>query len=246
VLVPELEIEYVDAVRGPMRQDLWKAVGDFVVRRVERYYAYQLAVVVDDADQRITDVVRGGDLLDSTARQIYLQRLLDYPTPATCTYRWWWMAAAASSASSTRARRCRATTRCRRSSWPWNCSASTPAPCPGPAAGRADPGPPCPCSTRPASRATPRWRSDRPGCDNRRPTRTLSRGDNMTSRVALVTGGTGGLDRHRQAPGPGRPSRRDQLRNEEKAKAWQAKLKAEGIDVALARATCRARKRPRP
>jgi len=81
VLVPELEIEYVDAVRGPMRQDLWKTVGDFVVRRVERYYAYQLAVVVDDADQCITDVVRGGDLLDSTARQIYLQRLLDYPTP---------------------------------------------------------------------------------------------------------------------------------------------------------------------
>jgi glutamyl-Q tRNA(Asp) synthetase len=81
VLVPEIEIAYDDVVRGPMRQDLWTQVGDFVVRRVEGYYAYQLAVVVDDAAQGISEVVRGGDLLDSTARQIHLQRLLGYPSP---------------------------------------------------------------------------------------------------------------------------------------------------------------------
>lgn len=74
-------IDYDDALLGPQRHELETEVGDFVVRRADGLYAYQLAVVVDDAMQGITQVVRGGDLLDSTPRQIHLQRLLGLPTP---------------------------------------------------------------------------------------------------------------------------------------------------------------------
>ena len=81
VRAPDATIEFVDAALGAQAQNLREAVGDFVIRRVEGWYAYQLAVVVDDAHQRISEVVRGIDLLDSTARQIHLQRLLDLPTP---------------------------------------------------------------------------------------------------------------------------------------------------------------------
>jgi glutamyl-Q tRNA(Asp) synthetase len=75
-------IAFDDAVHGQVRQDVAAEVGDFVLRRADGPWAYQLAVVVDDAAQGITEVVRGADLLDSTARQILLQLRLGLPTPA--------------------------------------------------------------------------------------------------------------------------------------------------------------------
>ncbi|HEY4957345.1 MAG TPA: tRNA glutamyl-Q(34) synthetase GluQRS, partial [Caldimonas sp.] len=75
------EIAWTDRRLGPQRQDLAQAVGDFVLRRADGVWAYQLAVVVDDADQGVSDVVRGEDLADSTARQILLQGVLGLPTP---------------------------------------------------------------------------------------------------------------------------------------------------------------------
>jgi glutamyl-Q tRNA(Asp) synthetase len=74
-------IEFVDRVQGAGSQNLAETSGDFVVRRADGLFAYQLAVVVDDAAQGITDVVRGADLLEETPRQIYLQQLLGVATP---------------------------------------------------------------------------------------------------------------------------------------------------------------------
>jgi glutamyl-Q tRNA(Asp) synthetase len=74
-------MSFTDRVQGHQQQALERDVGDFVLQRADGQYAYQLAVVVDDAEQGVTDVVRGADLLDSTVRQLWLQRLLGYPQP---------------------------------------------------------------------------------------------------------------------------------------------------------------------
>ena len=80
-IVSAQECIFIDRLQGSYRQNLAVESGDFVLLRKDGYYAYQLAVVVDDAWQGITDIVRGCDLLDSTARQIYLQQLLSLHTP---------------------------------------------------------------------------------------------------------------------------------------------------------------------
>ena len=81
VRVGDARIRFADRVQGACEQHLGREVGDFVLTRADGQFAYQLAVVVDDAAQGITDVVRGADLLDSTARQIFLQRLLGHAEP---------------------------------------------------------------------------------------------------------------------------------------------------------------------
>jgi glutamyl-Q tRNA(Asp) synthetase len=75
------QVRWHDRRLGPQQQDVAADVGDFVLRRADNLWAYQLAVVVDDADQGITDVVRGEDLCDNTARQILLQKAMGLPTP---------------------------------------------------------------------------------------------------------------------------------------------------------------------
>lgn len=82
VLVDNLPICFHDRICGEREERLESSIGDFVVLRADGLFAYQLAVVVDDAAQGVTEVVRGADLLDSAARQIHLQRLLGVPTPA--------------------------------------------------------------------------------------------------------------------------------------------------------------------
>jgi glutamyl-Q tRNA(Asp) synthetase len=77
-------IEFDDAIQGRVQQNLETDIGDFVLYRADSVFAYQLAVMIDDAEQGITDIVRGADLLGSTPRQIYLQQLLGLPTPHYC------------------------------------------------------------------------------------------------------------------------------------------------------------------
>ncbi|KNZ33071.1 MAG: glutamyl-tRNA synthetase [Methylibium sp. NZG] len=77
----DLVIDWADRRLGPQRDNVSTQAGDFVLRRADGLWAYQLAVVVDDAEQAVTHVVRGEDLADNTARQIHLQRLLGLPTP---------------------------------------------------------------------------------------------------------------------------------------------------------------------
>jgi glutamyl-Q tRNA(Asp) synthetase len=78
---PHRIVRFTDRWAGEYHQDITAEVGDFVIRRADGFWAYQLAVVVDDAAQGITDIVRGADLLDSTPRQLYLQELLGLPHP---------------------------------------------------------------------------------------------------------------------------------------------------------------------
>jgi glutamyl-Q tRNA(Asp) synthetase len=78
---PACVIGFEDRWHGHVEQNITAEVGDYVIRRADGFWAYQLAVVVDDAAQGITDIVRGADLLDSTPRQLYLQALLGAPHP---------------------------------------------------------------------------------------------------------------------------------------------------------------------
>ncbi|MFZ6657419.1 tRNA glutamyl-Q(34) synthetase GluQRS [Undibacterium sp. TJN19] len=80
--IPHEIIQFNDRYCGLQTQDITAEVGDFVLKRADGFWAYQLAVVVDDAAQGITHIVRGADLIDSTARQIFLQKLLGLATPA--------------------------------------------------------------------------------------------------------------------------------------------------------------------
>ncbi len=81
VRVGNQQIQFQDPIQGHQRVRLSESCGDFVIRRADGLFAYQLAVVVDDAHQQITEVVRGADLLDSTPNQLLLQQLLVLPTP---------------------------------------------------------------------------------------------------------------------------------------------------------------------
>ncbi len=81
--VPDGVEHFTDRWAGPLQQDVARDVGDFTLKRADGLWAYQFVVVIDDADQGITDVVRGADLLDSTARQRVLQRILGLPLPRT-------------------------------------------------------------------------------------------------------------------------------------------------------------------
>jgi glutamyl-Q tRNA(Asp) synthetase len=81
VRVDDVEVGFNDLLQGRIERNMTRQVGDFILYRADHVYAYHLACVVDDAEEGITHVVRGADLIDSSPRQIYLQRLLGMPTP---------------------------------------------------------------------------------------------------------------------------------------------------------------------
>lgn len=84
LIVPDEHIQYTDRVYGLQSVNLATHCGDFIVRRSDGVFAYQLAVVVDDAEMGVTEIVRGRDLLLSAAQQLYLYRLLGFPEPQFC------------------------------------------------------------------------------------------------------------------------------------------------------------------
>lgn len=84
LIVPDEQIQYTDRVYGPQSVNLATHCGDFIVRRSDGVFAYQLAVVVDDAEMGVTEIVRGRDLLLSAAQQLYLYRLFGFPKPQFC------------------------------------------------------------------------------------------------------------------------------------------------------------------
>ena len=81
LIAPKQPLTALDRLQPPLTQDLATATGDFIIRRRDGIYAYQLAVVLDDIAQGVTDVVRGADLLDSTPRQQWIYQLLGQPLP---------------------------------------------------------------------------------------------------------------------------------------------------------------------
>ncbi len=81
LIAPDREFSFVDGLQGPVTENLARECGDFIIRRADGIYAYQLAVVADDAAGGITEIVRGRDLLGSTARQLYLYELLGAKPP---------------------------------------------------------------------------------------------------------------------------------------------------------------------
>ena len=79
--VPDEDVTFTDGLFGPVQENLARDCGDFILQRSDGLFGYQLAVVVDDALQGVTEIVRGRDILSATPRQLYLQRLLGYPQP---------------------------------------------------------------------------------------------------------------------------------------------------------------------
>ncbi|MCG8378050.1 MAG: glutamate--tRNA ligase family protein, partial [Proteobacteria bacterium] len=82
IRVNQQEINFNDQIQGQYSQQLDTAVGDFIIKRADHMTSYNLAVVIDDADQGITEIVRGTDLIDTTPRQIYLQNILEFQQPS--------------------------------------------------------------------------------------------------------------------------------------------------------------------
>jgi acetoacetyl-CoA reductase len=230
-------VHFDDGLRGPQQQDVHAEVGDFVLRRADGCWAYQLAVVVDDAAQGVTEVVRGADLLDSTARQILLQQALGLAVP-----RYWHLPLLLDAPGHKLSKSLAALPVDSTRPLPvlrqlWQLLGQAPAAL-------------APAHDLDALLAAARQASTRRGCRGptsccrpahfprrccRIPLPHLIPGQHsMTSRVALVTGGTGGIGTaicqrladqgHRVATN---------YRDEAKARAWQQAMTERGYHVAI-------------